>query len=236
MEGILRQMFQVQDELNKVAISASWREAGCDWNLAVSQECAEGIDHLGYKWWAKQAPDVAAAQMEAVDIMHFALSAHMHACPDRSHAELAAALTPPCLAVYDDVFHVKVDELNYWPCRMKPSKLFTLISVLAGSQRGDYFELVPLLAERLGLPFSEFSRLYRVKAILNLVRQENGYKDGSYKKLWWGKEDNETAAALGQLINWELDIAPLAFKEVLERTYRDALRQRPEPIITRVEA
>ena len=29
------------------------------------------------------------------------------------------------------------------------------------------------------------------KNVLNFFRQDNGYKDGSYIKLWDGKEDNQ---------------------------------------------
>ena len=29
------------------------------------------------------------------------------------------------------------------------------------------------------------------KNVLNFFRQDNGYQDGSYRKLWAGKEDNE---------------------------------------------
>jgi hypothetical protein len=32
--------------------------------------------------------------------------------------------------------------------------------------------------------------LYIGKNILNIFRQDHGYKDGSYKKIWNGKEDN----------------------------------------------
>ena len=41
------------------------------------------------------------------------------------------------------------------------------------------------------LSFESLYQHYVGKNVLNLFRQDNGYKDGSYKKLWQGREDNE---------------------------------------------
>jgi hypothetical protein len=41
-----------------------------------------------------------------------------------------------------------------------------------------------------GLNLNELYKLYVGKNILNQFRQDNGYKDGSYIKVWAGEEDN----------------------------------------------
>ena len=41
-----------------------------------------------------------------------------------------------------------------------------------------------------GLNLETLYRLYVGKNILNQFRQDNGYKDGSYIKVWAGEEDN----------------------------------------------
>ena len=38
---------------------------------------------------------------------------------------------------------------------------------------------------------NELYRQYVGKNVLNFFRQDNGYKDGSYIKVWGGQEDNE---------------------------------------------
>jgi hypothetical protein len=38
---------------------------------------------------------------------------------------------------------------------------------------------------------SDLHRRYVAKNVLNFFRQDNGYKDGGYRKLWGGREDNE---------------------------------------------
>ena len=42
-----------------------------------------------------------------------------------------------------------------------------------------------------GLNFDRLYRLYVGKNVLNFFRQDHGYKDGSYQKIWAGREDNE---------------------------------------------
>ena len=37
---------------------------------------------------------------------------------------------------------------------------------------------------------------YVGKNVLNFFRQDHGYKDGSYRKTWQGREDNEHLAEL----------------------------------------
>ena len=48
-----------------------------------------------------------------------------------------------------------------------------------------------ILALSCGVSFEELYDLYIAKNILNRFRQNHGYKDGSYIKIWNGVEDNE---------------------------------------------
>ena len=43
----------------------------------------------------------------------------------------------------------------------------------------------------LPMSFDELFRLYVGKNVLNGFRQDHGYKDGTYRKTWAGREDNE---------------------------------------------
>ncbi|MCU7810073.1 MAG: dUTP diphosphatase, partial [Candidatus Thiodiazotropha sp. (ex Notomyrtea botanica)] len=44
------------------------------------------------------------------------------------------------------------------------------------------------------LDFDELYKTYIGKNVLNFFRQDHGYKDGSYIKIWHGREDNEHLA------------------------------------------
>ena len=37
--------------------------------------------------------------------------------------------------------------------------------------------------------------------MLNFFRQDNGYKDGTYRKLWGGREDNEVLVDIIHLLD-----------------------------------
>jgi len=43
----------------------------------------------------------------------------------------------------------------------------------------------------VNLSFDELFSRYVAKNVLNIFRQDHGYKDGTYVKTWQGREDNE---------------------------------------------
>jgi hypothetical protein len=58
--------------------------------------------------------------------------------------------------------------------------------------------------------------LYIGKNILNRFRQDYGYKEGSYIKIWNGEEDN---VVMQRILEEEEDISPKALYEALKNTY-----------------
>ena len=73
-----------------------------------------------------------------------------------------------------------------------------------------------------GLSFEQLYRSYVGKNVLNFFRQDHGYKDGTYRKLWSGKEDNEH---LVEVLS-ELDSTQQDFKQALY----DSLKERYETV------
>ena len=61
------------------------------------------------------------------------------------------------------------------------------------------------------LDFEGLYRGYVGKNVLNFFRQDHGYKDGSYIKVWSGREDNEHLVELTA----ELDASSATFKDDL---------------------
>ena len=70
----------------------------------------------------------------------------------------------------------------------------------------------------IAMPFDELYRHYVGKNVLNVFRQDNGYRSGDYRKQWQGREDNEHLVELVA----ELDPASADFAEALQ----DALARR----------
>lgn len=78
----LEEIFRLQDELNRrigVDLSSLTEEEKAKWVLnytrAMSQEMAELIDSVPWKWWAKyQKFDEQNARVEVIDLFHFLIS------------------------------------------------------------------------------------------------------------------------------------------------------------------
>src|SRR5476649_172047 len=102
----LRELFRMQKSLNDrigVKMEGMSEEEQTKWLLnysrAISQEMAELIDSVPWKWWAKyQKFDAQNARVEVVDLFHFLIS-------------MAQVLGMSA----DDVFHayVKKNEVNF---------------------------------------------------------------------------------------------------------------------------
>ena len=78
------------------------------------------------------------------------------------------------------------------------------------------------LMSGIDLTFEDLYVSYISKNVLNFFRQDNGYQDGSYKKVWSGKEDNEH---LVELVG-DLDKNSKTFKDNLYNSLQVRYTQR----------
>lgn len=176
-------------------VHPEWESQGYDYYRAIWVECAEMLDHFGWKWWKKQDGDIDQVKLELVDIWHFALSEMIRA--GTLNTDVVMALQS--LQVDKDA---RAEDFRH------------AIEVLAGSSlTSRSFEMRPFIQAMRTLPmtFAELFDMYIGKNVLNHFRQDHGYKDGTYQKLWQGREDNEH---LVELLG-ELQCAPEALSETL---------------------
>jgi len=198
-------MLDMQDEMN-IKVNSNWRQQGFAWYRAIWIECAEMLDHYGWKWWKKQTPDVEQVILELIDIWHFGLSILILKNVDAETiaAEMDAVLSKPKQEKYF------AEELENFVEEVLHSKSF---SVTGFAQ----------LMQAIDLNFKNLYSGYVGKNVLNFFRQDNGYKAGTYQKLWQGKEDNEHLVELAS----ELDSGSRDYKDklyaALDQRYRDAL-------------
>jgi hypothetical protein len=75
----------------------------------------------------------------------------------------------------------------------------------------------------IGMSFKDLYNLYIGKNLLNEFRQNNGYKDGSYDKLWNGEEDN---VVMQRELETNSTITPSELYEFLEITYDNLVRNK----------
>jgi len=171
-------MLNLQDSMNR-KVHADWITQGFAWYRAAWIECGELIEHHGYKWWKKQTPDIEQVRLEIVDIWHFGMSILLDG---RDVAVIAG-----------DIEHA----LASW--QPGSSDVLTATESLALSllqTRNFDVALFWDLAIAAGLDFEMLFRAYVGKNVLNFFRQDHGYKDGTYVKLWQGREDNEHLSEL----------------------------------------
>ena len=173
-QAMLHTMADMQEQHN-VLVHPQWREQGFEFYRAMWVECAEMLDHFGWKWWKQQTPDIDQVKLELVDIWHFALSELMR----------ERAIDP---AVAEQLATVSVDKAT------DPEGFRLAIETLAGACLSTRsIDLSAFCAAMAALPmdYAELYALYIGKNMLNRFRQNNGYKSGEYRKLWQGREDNE---------------------------------------------
>ena len=174
MRDAILTMLNMQYRMNS-RVHPDWRAQGFAWHRAIWVECGELVEHHGYKWWKRQEPDMQQVQLEVVDIWHFGMSSRLGgvASPDALAGELAAELEEGAEA--DSSVLAASDALA---------------GIAAGEERFCARAFATLMAAA-GLDFATLYRQYLGKNVLNFFRQDHGYQDGSYRKLWAGREDNE---------------------------------------------
>lgn len=180
----IKEMLELQCHLNSV-VNPDWKTAKNPWTRAIWIESGELMEHLGWKWWKAQAPNIAQAHIELVDIWHFILSqfAEVDDDLDAVARELHYRLTDHGRRVAFTKGRIaKMDDLSERD----------LIDLLAGhaAHGDDCSSTFAAICERLGLSWENLRRTYVAKNVLNLLRQNHGYKSGQYVKEWHGVEDN----------------------------------------------
>ncbi|RDH86534.1 MAG: dUTP diphosphatase [endosymbiont of Seepiophila jonesi] len=186
-------MLELQDAMN-TKVNSDWRSAGYPWYRAIWTECAEMLDHYGWKWWKHQKPDMEQVHLEIVDIWHFALS-DLLIRHDSMEDAMEAALAGLSRPAEGDDFRESIEQMAQETIR---------------TQSVD----ITLFAAMMGLGEMNFDHLFKTyvgKNVLNFFRQDHGYKEGSYIKIWNGREDNEY---LAEILS-ELDPDSASFSEAL---------------------
>ncbi len=173
MKQQLLTMLDLQHGMN-TKVNDNWKQQGFEWYRAIWIECAELLDHYGWKWWKKQQPDREQVVLELVDIWHFGLSILLLNGESReSIADTAQSRLQ--LGQSSGDFRADIEAFALKTLQTKSFDVAGFAALMAG----------------VGLSFDELYTRYVGKNVLNFFRQDHGYQDGSYHKQWGGKEDNE---------------------------------------------
>ena len=169
----LNEMLKLQHELNTL-VDVDWKTKDRPWFRAAYLELSEAVEHYGYRWWKKTDCDREQAFIEVIDVIHFAMSER-----DDMFTEDVTADNSSTGAGFVECCEYIISDLT--------SKRYIEDYVIY-----DLFDL----ADLLGYTEEDIYNTYLAKNVLNIFRQQNGYKDGSYIKNWNGKEDNVVLAQI----------------------------------------
>ncbi len=196
-------MLEMQDAMNS-RVNPGWRQAGNAWYRAIWTECAEMLDHYGWKWWKHQAADLEQVRLELVDIMHFAMSDYLlH--DDDNHAVAARIESELSQPRQCEDIRVAIENM----------------AQATIAQQTMHFSDFANIMSLIDMDFDQLYRSYVGKNVLNFFRQDHGYKDGSYLKTWNGREDNEH---LVEVLS-ELDSCSASFRDDI---YQELRQRYPE--------
>lgn len=200
-------MLTMQDRMN-TRVHAHWVEQNFEWYRAIWVECGELMDHVGYKWWKKQATDMEQVQLEVIDIWHFGMS----------------ALFRDGLSIEQLAADIEREIAGFKPVGLGVREATEALATHCLQTRSFSPSLFWELILAAGLNFENLYSAYVGKNVLNFFRQDNGYKVGSYAKNWAGREDNEHLAELVAALDaTSADFADQVYR-ALEGRYRELVR------------
>lgn len=190
MKEKFKEMIDLQNRLNINTNGENWvngvTKEGRDinWYRCIYMEAAEAIDSLNWKHWKDlNAPeDIENLKIEIVDIWHFILSQSIvNFGVEEAYNRLYELYNVNDL--YDNIFSMEKNTKNI----VENLEFVIKDSLSQNIPIVYFFRVVTLIPD---FDMNDVYSLYIGKNCLNEFRQKHGYKDGTYKKLWNGKEDN----------------------------------------------
>jgi len=223
MDKIL-QMLLLQQQLNDATNGEGWEKGTTkhgkliDWKRCTYLECAELIESYPWKHWKNidAKPDYANIKIEAVDIWHFIMSQGLEDYKMQnlgSIEEFATSINrlPNFQTFLADITPTTKDY--YAQIEVVEHLMKTLF---CGESTEKLMEAFIDVAVQSGLNLDALYTLYVGKNILNKFRQDHGYKEGSYIKIWNGEEDNIT---MQRVLEENEDVSPEGLYQALEKAY-----------------
>ncbi len=214
-------MLQLQMQLNDATNGDKWTKGvtkngkTINWKRCIYMECAEMVDSFSWKHWKSinQDPDWDNLQIEVVDVWHFIMSLAIENYDETMRGGIEDLAIN--ISALDSFSKIDATNNTFAPDSEVIDKVESIMRISLSKEDLDLEKLIVNFFDLTilsGLNLEALYRLYVGKNILNQFRQDNGYKDGTYIKIWNGDEDNVVMKKV-----WEKDsnIKPeLLYKEL----------------------
>lgn len=212
----LEEMFILQKKLNDDTNGLNWElgvnkfDKDINWLRCIHMEVAELIESTPWKHWKniKDGSDMENIHIELVDVWHFLMS---YILQETNIPKAVSLVNTHCIYEATNINEVEVNNM------INESEKLSYIALAIQTGNMPAFSGVERFIEQFfrtckisGLSFTWLQKIYIGKNCLNKFRQDNGYKEGTYIKVWNGDEDN---VAMMKIIEAKEDIT---FSEVYE--------------------
>ena len=223
MDKIL-QMLELQQELNDATNGLGWENGMTkngkviDWKRCTYLECAELIESYPWKHWKNidAKPDYANIKIEAVDIWHFIMSQGLEDYKRNNLGSIDTLARNINYLPNFSTFNQEIKE-NFKDHYEQIAVVENLMKTLfCGESTQKLMESFIEVAVQSRLNLDALYTLYVGKNILNKFRQDHGYKEGTYIKIWNGQEDNVT---MQSILEADDNISPEGLYSKLEEAY-----------------
>lgn len=217
-------MLTLQQQLNDATNGDGWERGMTkngkliDWKRCSYLECAELIESYPWKHWKNidAEPDYDNIKIEAVDIWHFIMSQMLQEYKISGKGDIRIlAATIESLPNYQTFTQENIPtQRDYYE---QISVVEDLMRVLFCDESPEaLMEAFIDVAIQSGLNLDTLYQLYIGKNILNQFRQDHGYKEGTYIKLWDEKEDN---VVMQNILEERSKTSPKELYEALVKAY-----------------
>lgn len=220
-------MLQLQAQLNDATNGEGWTKGvtkngkEINWKRCIYMESAEMIDSFSWKHWKNiaQEPDWANMQIEVVDVWHFIMSLAI----EEYSRNMKGMIEDIALDISQLPNFSSIDTINH-SFEAQSNVIELVEDIMLNVLKKDGFDINELIKQFFklvlmsGLDLESLYKLYVGKNILNQFRQDNGYKEGTYIKVWNGDEDN---VVMQKVFKEQSDIKPDALYRELTKLYHE---------------
>ncbi len=192
----LEEMFLLQKQLNDNTNGLNWElginkfDKEINWLRCIHMEVSELIESAPWKHWKNISadPDMENIHIELVDIWHFLMS---YILQETNVPKAVSLVNTHCIYEAIELKDIDIKLI------IKESEKLSYIALAIETGNMPAFSGVERFIDQFfrcckisGLSFNWLQKIYIGKNCLNKFRQDNGYKEGTYTKVWAGKEDN----------------------------------------------
>lgn len=200
MRNQIIEMFELQAKLNNNTNWINWKDwitnrgKTINWRRCIYMELAEAIDSVSWKHWKNVDGwiDYENFKVELIDIWHFLMSELLRFFTIEELVELTIKYSESksntkLPLVWRKENNVELDDI------IEPYEnlmALTLVKIDDKDYLENLIESFFICLDSASVSFEDLYKLYIWKNVLNKFRQDHGYKEWNYVKIWNGEEDN----------------------------------------------